>query len=89
MCVPSSSSRSGLTLTIPNDSNSDHVGLIHNTSIGDSETVSKFSAFVNSTGGLLSARIGIRFWVAYFGIDVGRETSWHTECVDEGLDTFL
>jgi hypothetical protein len=26
---------------------------------------------------------------AHLGIDVGRETSWHTEGVDKGLDTFL
>lgn len=25
---------------------------------------------------------------AYLGIDVGWETAWHTECSDEGLDTF-
>ena len=26
---------------------------------------------------------------AHLGIDVRRETSWHTECVDEGLDALL
>jgi len=53
--VPSSSSRSSLTLTITNDGNSDHIRLVHNTSVGYCETVSKFSTFVDSSGGLTSA----------------------------------
>jgi hypothetical protein len=50
--VPGSSSRSSLTLTITNHGNSDHVGFIHDTSIGDSKAVSKLTTFVDSTGGL-------------------------------------
>jgi hypothetical protein len=53
--VPSSGSRSSLTLTITNDGNSDHIGLVHDTSVGYCETVPEFSTFVDSTGGLLSA----------------------------------
>jgi hypothetical protein len=52
--VPGGSSGSSLTLTITNDSNSDHVGFVHDTTVRDSETVSKFSSFVDGTGGLMS-----------------------------------
>jgi hypothetical protein len=60
--VPCGSSRSSLTLTITNDGNSDHVRLVHNTSVGYCETVSKFSTFVNSSGGLTSAYLPRDEW---------------------------
>jgi hypothetical protein len=52
--VPSGSSGSSLTLTITNDSNSDHVGFVHDTTVRDSKTVTKFTTFVNSSGSLMS-----------------------------------
>ena len=90
MGVPSSSSRSSFTLTITNDGNSDHIRLVHDTSVGYCETVSKFSTFVDSSGGLTSADSHLeRRSTTYLCIHVGRETSWHTESMDEGLDAFL
>jgi hypothetical protein len=50
--VPGSSSRSSFALTITNNGNSNHVGFIHDTSVGDSKAVSKLTTFVNSTRGL-------------------------------------
>jgi hypothetical protein len=60
--VPSSGSRSSLTLTITNNGNGDHVRLVHNTSVGYCETVSKFSTFVDSSGGLASAYLPRDEW---------------------------
>ena len=84
--VPSGSSGSSLTLTITNDSNGDHVGLVHDTTVCDSEAVSKFTTFVDSSWGLLVSESRLKR--AYLGIDVRRESSWHTECMNECLDTF-
>jgi len=52
--VPGSSSRSSLTLPITNDGDSDHVRLVHDTTVRNSETVSKFTTFVDGTGSLSS-----------------------------------
>ena len=50
--VPGSGSGSSLGFSITNDGNGDHVGLVHDTSVGDSKTVTKLTTLVDSSWGL-------------------------------------
>lgn len=51
--VPRSGSGSSLGLSVTDNSNGDHVGLVHDTSVGDSEAVPELTAFVDSSGCLI------------------------------------
>lgn len=52
MGVPSSSGGTGLALTVPDDSDSDVVRLVHDGPIGNGQTVTKLTTLVDGTGGL-------------------------------------
>lgn len=52
VCVPGGGSGTSLALAITNDSHGDHVGLVHDGSVRNSEAVSELSTFVDCTWGL-------------------------------------
>lgn len=52
MGVPGRGGGASLTLAITNYGDSDHVGFVHDTAIGDGQAVSELTTFVDRTGSL-------------------------------------